>query len=330
VQHTAASAPTQQALGFNAPPQFSSGTEYLSTGGHKPVIKQYFTAEDIEEEIRREQEAAAQAVTLTSPKPGYSQAAQANDSNPPAGAPAASPFAPPNFAAPGAVSNPAHSPSTPGGASASAGPSGQSLPSQQPDQQFDEEGADLSSIPEIETGRIWENRTSKEILLGILKSKKAEYAVALLASTDGTVQGEMLIVKSVVIHGAKLVEPDLSGYEALKVMLAIPHGTYTLLDVSEYVEQAQQLEQGLNIRLTPLANALPHLPESAEELAGASNISRIRSKGPVDLEAAEPVKKPPQQQMTLRERLPSTKILVLSGLTFLALVMMIVVLFMKH
>ncbi|MBS1991193.1 MAG: hypothetical protein JSS83_11785 [Cyanobacteria bacterium SZAS LIN-3] len=193
----------------------------------------------------------------------------------------------------------------------------------------DEEAPDLSAVPEIETGRIWEQRSTKEILMGILKAKKAEYAVALLASTDGSVQGEMLIVKSVVIHGAKLVDPDLSGYEALKVMLAIPHGTYTLLDVSDYVDQAQQLEQGLNVRITPLANALPNLPDSVDDLMGASNISRIRSKGPVDLETEQVPVKPPKSQTSLREKLPSTKILVLSGLTVLALIMMLVVLFTR-
>jgi len=234
------------------------------------------------------------------------------------------------------VSGPMANPNSPGigTQSTQSTQSAQSLPrtGNPPDlaaqlREDDEDGPDLSSVPEIEAGRIWEQRSTKEILMGILKAKKAEYAVALLASTDGSVQGEMLIVKSVVIHGAKLVEPELSGYEALKAMLAIPHGTYTLLDVTDYVDQAQQLEQGLNVRITPLANALPYLPETVDELMGGSNISRIRSKGPVDLENEPQQAKPPRSQTTLRERLPSTKILILSGVAVLALIMMIVVLY---
>ena len=184
-------------------------------------------------------------------------------------------------------------------------------------------------MPEIETARIWEQRSTKEVLLGILRAKKADYAVALFASTDGAIQGEMLIVKSVVIHGAKLVEPDLVGYEALKVMLAIPHGTYTLLDVSEYVESAQQLEQGMSVRMTPLANALPHLPDSVDGLMG-NTISRIRSKGPVDLEAELEPLKPPKQKTSLREKLPPTKMLVLYGVCALTLIIMFLVLFIPH
>jgi hypothetical protein len=190
-----------------------------------------------------------------------------------------------------------------------------------------EDGPDLSTVPELETARIWEQRTCKEVLHGIIKHKRSDYAVALFASTDGAVQGEMLVVKSVVIHGAKLVNPDVAGYEALKIMLTIPHGTYTLLDVTNYVESAQQLEQGLNVRITPLANALPDLPDTVDEIMGASQISRIRSKGPADLEAEVVKVKPPKRNLSLRERLPSTKMIVLIIFTILALIMMLVVLY---
>jgi hypothetical protein len=330
-----------QALGFNPAPQFGSNSNQDSSAGaggqsnsESPPTRQYFTAEDIEEEIIREQGPSAPA---QAPQPygiEVGQPAQAPSGQYPAAggqAPAPSPYAQPQGA-----------PTQWGQAQGTSSPSGRDPGRQsstkspqvsadgQSKEEQGEEGPDLSTVPEIETARIWEQRTAKEILLAILKAKRAEYAVALFASTDGSVQGEMLIVKSVVVHGAKLVEPDLSGYEALKVMLTIPHGTYTLLDVTEYVDSAQQLEQGLNIRITQLANALPNLPNSEDELGGASQISRIRSKGPADLEAAVVQPKPPKRQTSLREKLPSTKMMVLIGLTILALVMMVVVLYMHR
>lgn len=293
--------------------------------------KVYFTAEDIEEEIAREQGLPAPQAAPPQPKPYAAPQPAPQAQNPYGQAPAdykpPYPGAPnPYGQAPGATPQPAAA--SPYGQSAQPGPSpyapGTPLVVDDDDA---EGGPDLSKVPELETARIWEQRTGKEILHGILKAKRSDYSVALFASTDGSVQGEMLVVKSVIINGAKLVDPDLSGYEALKVMLTIPHGTYTLLDVTNYADSAQQLEQGLNLRITPLANALPNLPDSIEELQSASQISRIRSKGPADLDTAAAEPKPPRRSTSLREKLPSTKMIVLIIFTVLALIMMVVVLY---
>jgi hypothetical protein len=324
-----------QALGFNPAPQFSNNSDKETvdasgkiTSEYQPV-HQYFSADDIEEEIVRERGPAEPPMRVAQPL-DVEGGRQAQSASPFAQVIASYGQAPTEATQPRPQVPAAQAPyaQDPRSQSSARMPSVASPSAGAKDDQ-DDQGPDLSSVPEIETARIWEQRTSKEILMGILKAKKAEYAVALFASTDGAVQGEMLVVKSVVIHGAKLVEPDLSGYEALKVMLAIPHGTYTLLDVTDYVESAQQLEQGLSVRITPLANALPNLPDSVDELMGASQISRIRSKGPVDLEAAVAPPKPPKP-LTIGERLPSTKMMVLIAFTILALIMMLVVLYVRR
>jgi hypothetical protein len=292
--------------------------------------KVYFTADDIEDEINKE-------LGIPIPSAAPQQQAQAPAPSPYGQAPAdykpPYPGAPnPYGQAPGAASSQSLSSVTSSTSLSSYGQvsPGASAPMAQAGPEGDEGGEggpDLSKVPELESARIWEQRTGKEILHGILKAKRSDYSVALFASTDGSVQGEMLVVKSVIINGAKLVDPDLSGYDALKVMLTIPHGTYTLLDVTNYADSAQQLEQGLNLRITPLANALPYLPDSMEELQSASQISRIRSKGPADLETAVVQEKPPRRSSSLRERLPSTKMIVLIIFTVLALIMMVVVLY---
>ena len=136
----------------------------------------------------------------------------------------------------------------------------------------------MNELPTIESGKIWENRSTKEILLAIQKGKKADYAIARMASEFGEIDGEFLIVKSTYVHGARLLEDKLTGFDALSTLLTIDHGTYSLMDCSEFPQEAAHLEEGLKIRLNLLVNALPTLPATAEELAlTGSAMTRMRS-----------------------------------------------------
>lgn len=136
----------------------------------------------------------------------------------------------------------------------------------------------MNELPTIESGKIWENRSTKEILLAIQKGKKADYAIARMASEFGEIDGEFLIVKSTYVHGARLLEDKLTGFEALATLLTIEHGTYSLMDCSEFPQEAAHLEEGLKIRVNLLINALPALPATAEELAlTGTAMTRMRS-----------------------------------------------------
>ncbi len=137
----------------------------------------------------------------------------------------------------------------------------------------------LNNLPTIESGKIWENRSTKEVLLAIFKSKKADYAIARMASEDGVVDGEFLITKSTNVQGARLLNDEMVGYPALFAMLKIQHGSYSLLDCSNSPADAAHLEEGLKIRVNQLVNALPDLPSTLDELAGAggTGMSRMRS-----------------------------------------------------
>lgn len=136
----------------------------------------------------------------------------------------------------------------------------------------------MNELPTIESGKIWENRSTKEILLAIQKGKKADYAIARMASEFGEIDGEFLIVKSTYVHGARLLEDKLTGFDALATLLTIDHGTYSLMDCSEFPQEAAHLEEGLKIRLNLLVNALPNLPATAEELAlTGTAMTRMRS-----------------------------------------------------
>lgn len=138
----------------------------------------------------------------------------------------------------------------------------------------------MNELPTIESGKIWENRSTKEILFAILKGKKADYAVARLVSDDGNIDGEFLISKSNYVIGARLVDDELVGYDALATLLTIDQGSYSLLDYSRNTEGAAHLEDGMKIRITQLVNTLPNLPATLDELlssAGGGAMSRMRS-----------------------------------------------------
>ncbi len=144
--------------------------------------------------------------------------------------------------------------------------------------EIESSNSSLNNLPTIESGKIWENRSTKEVLLAIFKSKKAEYAIARMASEDGVVDGEFLITKSTNVQGARLLNDEMIGYPALFAMLKIQHGSYSLLDCSNSPADAAHLEEGLKIRVNQLVNALPDLPATMEELvSGGAGMTRMRS-----------------------------------------------------
>ncbi|MBN8661396.1 MAG: hypothetical protein J0M35_13605 [Candidatus Obscuribacter phosphatis] len=143
--------------------------------------------------------------------------------------------------------------------------------------------------PTLESGKVWENRTTKEILYGISKNKKSDYAVLRLASHDINIDGELLISKGSTVNGARLLleEGSVEGYPALKALLKITDGTYSLLDYAASQASAMHLEQGLKVRINNLLTSLPDLPDTLEELNEGAAVGKIRGFNPTDLPVAE-------------------------------------------
>lgn len=141
----------------------------------------------------------------------------------------------------------------------------------------------MTELPTIESGKIWENRSIKEVLYGIMKGRKAEYAVARICSEDGNIDGEFLINRSNTIQGARLLEPDVGGWEALRQLLSVQQGSYSLLDLSKCPEEASYLEEGLKVRINQLVNMLPNLPDDLGEVINSPSMTRMRSYDPSEL-----------------------------------------------
>lgn len=98
----------------------------------------------------------------------------------------------------------------------------------------------MHDLPTIESGKIRSDRPLKDILLSITHGRKAEFALfkAVGEKADGaTVDGEMLIIGSKTIEGARLHSSSNSinadaGRDALTEILAIESGTFSLLDLT--------------------------------------------------------------------------------------------------
>lgn len=141
----------------------------------------------------------------------------------------------------------------------------------------------MHDLPTIESGKIRSDRPLKDILLSITHGRKAEFALfkAVGEKANGaTVDGEMLIIGSKTIEGARLHETDGSinaepGREALKEILAIESGTYSLLDLTALAASNNALpmpvlHQELAVAIADVI-AFGIKDENAENAAGASD-----------------------------------------------------------
>lgn len=141
----------------------------------------------------------------------------------------------------------------------------------------------MHDLPTIESGKIRSDRPLKDILLSITHGRKADFALfkAVGERADGaTVDGEMLIIGSKTIEGARLHETDGSinvnaGRDALKEILAIEAGTYSLLDLTTLAASSNTvpmpvLHQEMAVAIADVI-AFGIKDENAENAANASD-----------------------------------------------------------
>ncbi|MBS2002306.1 MAG: hypothetical protein U0103_03845 [Candidatus Obscuribacterales bacterium] len=124
-------------------------------------------------------------------------------------------------------------------------------------------------------GKIWANRTTREILWSVMKYKKVAVGVLHVLGPHDTIEGEICILNGIFVVGGKLKNGKADGYAAIRTLLMLKDGKFEYLDYSEV--DVPDLNQGLKIRLTQLINKLPDLPVSLEELMGANTLNRMRS-----------------------------------------------------
>lgn len=124
-------------------------------------------------------------------------------------------------------------------------------------------------------GKIWANRTTREILWSVMKYKKVAVGVLHVSGPGETLEGDICIHNGIFVVGGKLANGKSDGYNAIRTLLMLKDGKFEYLDYSDV--DVPEFNQGLKIRLTQLINKLPTLPVTLEELMGANTLNRMRS-----------------------------------------------------
>lgn len=132
-------------------------------------------------------------------------------------------------------------------------------------------------------GKIWANRTTREVLWSVLKAKNVNSGV--LRIFQDKVEGEIAISRGVFIIGGRMRSSSENGYDAVKRLLSMSEGSFQYLDYGD--EFYQELDQNLKIRLTTVISVLPNLPQNIEQLAGKNTLGRIRAMDGETTETAE-------------------------------------------
>jgi hypothetical protein len=127
----------------------------------------------------------------------------------------------------------------------------------------------------VTQGKIWANRTTREILWSIMKHKKVAVGLLRISGNRPTVEGDICIHNGVFVVGARLRSGNERGYPAIKAMLMQSEGTFQYLDMGE--EDVPDIDQTMKLRLTQLINSLPNLPAKYEDLIGGNTLSKIRA-----------------------------------------------------
>jgi hypothetical protein len=141
----------------------------------------------------------------------------------------------------------------------------------------------MTSTPKvIQSGKIWAQRTTREVLWSIMKMKKTDVGVLHIVSKDNAVDGCIGLANGMYILGAS-TESGLSGYAAVKVLLTMSDGNFKYLDYTD--NSIGELDQRLKIRVTHLVNLLPNLPDKIDQVQGTNTLNRIRAMDPEELNA---------------------------------------------
>ena len=143
----------------------------------------------------------------------------------------------------------------------------------------------MASAKVVQSGKIWSNRTSREVLWSIMKLQKVDTGVLRIVSNDKSVDGSIALANGMYILGGMTADGE-TGDPAVKQLLGLTEATFQYLDYSHI--ELGDLDQDLKIRVTQLINLLPNLPESMEQMQGTNTLNRIRA---MDVEELAQIKK---------------------------------------
>lgn len=133
----------------------------------------------------------------------------------------------------------------------------------------------MAKAKQILSGKIWSNRTAREVLYSILKIKNVDMGVLRITSADKSLDGDIGVARGIYLVGGAMRGRSTSGYEVIRLLLSLKEGQFQYLDFGDSFPK--ELDQDFKVRLTDVINVLPNLPERLEEITSKQTLNRIRS-----------------------------------------------------
>lgn len=136
----------------------------------------------------------------------------------------------------------------------------------------------MAKARSVQSGKIWQNRRTREVLWTLLKLQKVENGVLVINSAKPKMEGEIGVFHGIFLTGASISGSNEKGYPAMKRLLEIEEGTFNYYDYGS--NGLGDLDQGLKLRITQIINLMPNLPVNIEAAMGKNTLNRIRAMDP--------------------------------------------------
>lgn len=133
----------------------------------------------------------------------------------------------------------------------------------------------MAKARSVQSGKIWQNRRTREVLWTLLKLQKVESGVLVISGTKPKIEGEIGVFHGIFLTGAKISGSNETGYPAMKRLLEVEEGSFNYYDYSQH--GLAELDQNLKLRITQIINLMPNLPVNIEAAMGKNTLNRIRA-----------------------------------------------------
>lgn len=187
----------------------------------------------------------------------------------------------------------------------------------------------MAKARSVQSGKIWQNRRTREVLWTLLKLQKIEHGVLVISSPKQKMEGEIGVFHGIFLTGAKINGSNERGYAAMKRLLEVEEGSFNYYDYSAH--GLGDLDQNLKLRITQIINLMPNLPVNIEAAMGKNTLNRIRA---MDQSAAEDEVKVEQavaeQLRALDERTMNMRALIFWGIFLVVSSVAAVLFYVKH
>lgn len=139
----------------------------------------------------------------------------------------------------------------------------------------------------IVSGEIGEYVTGRDVLAMVLGNKSVDFGNLHISADEG-IEGDIAIYQATYVIGAKIAGSELSGWEALKLLLSTKSGSFSY--VEHHLQSQCRPKSDLKVRLTDLITLWPTYPMRAEQMkCGRTSFNRIMAYSGTHQSESEPL-----------------------------------------